>query len=540
MRMFKPHCTPVLPLVYDDSLSYYETLCKVIDRLNSIYANTTEEIERILDEMGISGDVRYKNVLNVRDFGAVGDGRTDDRLAIQDALNEAYDAGGGVVFVPAGHYKISKCIIVGTNCILAGCGAASIIDLVDTNPYWGVAVGIMGSNCGLSGLKILYYDYVDAPIVSGPAWGAVGATNSEYYSAVDQQSSAIKVDYENIVIQNVYTEGFYSLQIEPTTKIKNVTYKDCHCAGSMMSLQAGTTQGTSGPGKIENVTVENCICDYFRILGGNDIVGVNVSNLHTHYIYTLGSGIHFNNFIVDARTVSPFDTLQAPIGDGVAKFFNLEGAARCSAANGLILGRKTNIPVNGLLINQYSVYDFIAVYVNGFATRNIGGSAANTGCTWIACHAAEDGVSNAPTGKGVASDMGAIITNVLNNHYYTDVYRNIPVAVTPAEGYGFSGRTAAENAVYKNGQIVVGQCTIRKETGLVLDEVIGTIADPPANDSYMHGTVVYVEEDNSELVAPATVKIAAGTGAISIVWMARHTPSSYTTVMFSVMYAVAV
>ena len=36
---FKFWCQKVLPLVYDDSLSYYETLCKVVKYLNDVIAN---------------------------------------------------------------------------------------------------------------------------------------------------------------------------------------------------------------------------------------------------------------------------------------------------------------------------------------------------------------------------------------------------------------------------------------------------------------------------------------------------------------------
>lgn len=43
-------------------------------------------------------------VLNVRDFGAAGDGRTDDTAAFQKALDAAAAAGGGTVFAPRGNY----------------------------------------------------------------------------------------------------------------------------------------------------------------------------------------------------------------------------------------------------------------------------------------------------------------------------------------------------------------------------------------------------------------------------------------------------
>ena len=42
--------------------------------------------------------------LNVRDFGAKGDGQTDDTAAFQQALDAAAKAGGGAVFAPRGSY----------------------------------------------------------------------------------------------------------------------------------------------------------------------------------------------------------------------------------------------------------------------------------------------------------------------------------------------------------------------------------------------------------------------------------------------------
>src|ERR1041384_5026284 len=44
--------------------------------------------------------------LNLRDFGAVGDGVTDDSPAFQSALDALAAAGGGTLFVPEGKYAI--------------------------------------------------------------------------------------------------------------------------------------------------------------------------------------------------------------------------------------------------------------------------------------------------------------------------------------------------------------------------------------------------------------------------------------------------
>src|SRR6266699_3799365 len=52
---------------------------------------------------------RFGDVKNVKDFGATGDGSTDDTTAIQNTINAAIDAGGGTVYFPAAtvNYKVT-------------------------------------------------------------------------------------------------------------------------------------------------------------------------------------------------------------------------------------------------------------------------------------------------------------------------------------------------------------------------------------------------------------------------------------------------
>lgn len=47
LRTFRFWCQKVLPLVYDDSLSYYEVLCKVIDYLNNLITDTNAIVENV-------------------------------------------------------------------------------------------------------------------------------------------------------------------------------------------------------------------------------------------------------------------------------------------------------------------------------------------------------------------------------------------------------------------------------------------------------------------------------------------------------------
>ena len=68
-------------------------------------------------------ETRFAEMTNVKDFGAVGDGTTDDTAAIVAAI--ASLPNGGRVFFPQGHYRITSTItITGRGILLEGDGAA--------------------------------------------------------------------------------------------------------------------------------------------------------------------------------------------------------------------------------------------------------------------------------------------------------------------------------------------------------------------------------------------------------------------------------
>lgn len=56
LNTFKFWCQKVLPLVYDDSLSYYEILCKVVDYINNMIENQkefTNELAELKSELDV-------------------------------------------------------------------------------------------------------------------------------------------------------------------------------------------------------------------------------------------------------------------------------------------------------------------------------------------------------------------------------------------------------------------------------------------------------------------------------------------------------
>lgn len=69
----------------------------------------------------------FQDKINVKAFGAVGNGLHDDTSAIQAALNAANVAGGGMVYFPAGSFKVTSVLTLYPNVRVSGAGNATQI-----------------------------------------------------------------------------------------------------------------------------------------------------------------------------------------------------------------------------------------------------------------------------------------------------------------------------------------------------------------------------------------------------------------------------
>lgn len=90
---------------------------------------------------------RAADIRNIADFGVVGDGTTDDKAAIQAALN-AIPASGGTVFVPAKRYASSATLVIKSNTRLVCSQGATFVPtagftgtkIVLSNPNYAASV----------------------------------------------------------------------------------------------------------------------------------------------------------------------------------------------------------------------------------------------------------------------------------------------------------------------------------------------------------------------------------------------------------------
>lgn len=167
--------------------------------------------------------------INVKDFGAVGDGITDDTNAIQNAIASVGGSGGGVVYVPSGTYKVSS-LLLWTGVLLMGSDKESTIiknDGVSTDPL--IKLGgngtrnasvenmtLNGNSTSSHGLYLIYF------------------TNGSYINNVDIVNCQVglyisKCWYANFSNMRI-TDCGTSMELDTTVEaINGVTFENIYC-----------------------------------------------------------------------------------------------------------------------------------------------------------------------------------------------------------------------------------------------------------------------------------------------------------------------
>lgn len=127
--------------------SFMKETDKVITSLYGLRPDTEYNIEvRTIDSDELLGELKVRTdyefvTLNVRDFGAYGNGEHDDTLAIQTAIMSCPKAGR--VFVPAGTYKIST-LFLKSDLVLELAKGATLSAFTDRSKF-GILPGVIES-----------------------------------------------------------------------------------------------------------------------------------------------------------------------------------------------------------------------------------------------------------------------------------------------------------------------------------------------------------------------------------------------------------
>lgn len=275
----------ILPLVYDDSLSYYEVLAKVIEKINILINNNNNipaYIKQVFNEFVKSGELEklVKQILDRQDIvvnvkyppesvvAAVGDGATNDTAAFNSCIEYAI-ANGLPVYIPDGVYMLDAITINGNVQIF---GTPKTDLYLNVKPNAGAMFTIEGGNVSLFNLTA-YGQHSKQP-------------NDTTFLYVNEQNANVEV--RNVTVSQ-FNRGFELLDTK--------SFKADSCIFVNNGMNAITTSNNA-----YKVTINDC---YFDGLTERNATTYIISNsnglrlMNTEFLGNASIGINY----VDSKDV---------------------------------------------------------------------------------------------------------------------------------------------------------------------------------------------------------------------------------------------
>jgi hypothetical protein len=256
---------------------------------------------------------KLRQYVSVKDFGAVGDGTTDDTAAIQAAITAA----SGIYF-PAGTYKTTATISVGSNKNLFGESRAAIIDAYGCDMF---DLPANTSNTRFSTLTLRSFSSGGTPYPN--LYDAIyshGISGTTNYNITCEDlfllgwGECIRYAYTlSSVIDNIATLNCQQSVVlfgqSVNNYISNSTLTANSGVASVRTIKDGATQGegltitncllSSGLYGLQSdgflsIGVSNCVVDLIQDIAFN-LTNAKVFNLNGSWVYAANAGIKFNN-----------------------------------------------------------------------------------------------------------------------------------------------------------------------------------------------------------------------------------------------------
>jgi hypothetical protein len=241
-------------------------------------------------------DSKLRDVVSVKDFGAVGDGVTNDAAAIQAAVNAC---AGKTIYFPPGTYIVASRITFISNTHLKGESGQSILKLATQN--WPAQTGILFNASLLVDIEL------ESLRIDGNK-GNIGTNRSPLVVFFRSQ---------NIKLRNCIFENVEGISVLLSTDIDDIKIQDCqflNCGGNPNNSDGYRKQGIAftndAPYRCKNAVIEGC---YFYLQGLDcisleDIDNVAVLNNVSVDSYTLvynNPNPHFvTNLVVQGNVVA--------------------------------------------------------------------------------------------------------------------------------------------------------------------------------------------------------------------------------------------
>ena len=205
---------------------------------------------------------KLRETVSVKDFGAVGNGVTDDTAAIQAAIDAVYNSFGGIVFLPQAVYKISG-ITLRDGVTLQGEGAWASVILTSSAS---ATVINMGISSAIKEIKVA---------------SSVTRTSSFY---IDIQSNGA-------IINNCEFEGYYiCINVGTISGALPVgcLITDCEFRSPVIASGTGAILFTN----FSNAEVRNCIISGPALPATQPDFGIQFNNGDTAFVYGTNITLH--------------------------------------------------------------------------------------------------------------------------------------------------------------------------------------------------------------------------------------------------------
>lgn len=215
--------------------------------------------------------VGWYNVMDAP-YNATGDGTTDDTGAVNAALNDATNAGGGVVYFPAGTYRILSALVGASGVRLAG-AHRSVSQIVSTTS----SILALGESF-ISGMEIdhLTLEVTGADLITGSDLKALHLhdcqliQNSAAYAIWNAPSAALMIEcvfqrnVESVAGSQRSVAAWYLNGVGDYGVINANTWRDNVCTNSggdatqyWYQVIASASGATNEANTWDNVTFEN-------------------------------------------------------------------------------------------------------------------------------------------------------------------------------------------------------------------------------------------------------------------------------------------